>query len=363
MKYNRRIITFIGPLPPPFGGVSVINASFQRLNYRNLTVDCFNTSHGGFQEDLYKGFPWQRFLISLKKIIQLHHHLIKIKPEIVNIFITSGFAILRDIVIIRIVKWERIPCIVHFHSKKQGEFVLKESRLRKLAKFLNKNVDKIVLLSQDHFDFFTNYFNKRKCTVIENFVEYKWFNCSIQDKGNTLLFVGRLSKEKGFLDLLDAVHELKRSNFHILIDVIGTAANYKDQIRIDEIIKEYDIASYFVFHGVKSGSEKYNLFKNARCLVFPSYFENSPIVLKEAIAANMGIIASNIEANKLILDGIGNTMWHDARNSQSLAQAIRGYLMADDHGLSLCKASSKVKQYDAKFAEKKINAIINELYN
>lgn len=358
---NLRFITFIGPLPPPFGGVSVINASLQRLNYRNFNVVCFNTSHGGLQEDLYKGFPWQRFLIFLKKIIQLHYHLIKIKPEVVNVFVTAGFAILRDIVIIKIVKWEGIPCIVHFHSKKQGEFVLKESRLRKLGKFFNKNADRIVLLSQDHFDFFTNYFNKEKCTVIENFVFYQDYDCRIELKTADFLYVGRLSVEKGFFDLLEAVHQLQNQQKNIIINVIGLPVNEKINNQIMNLLDKYSLNSSFVFHGAKFGQDKLDLFHKSKMLIFPSHFENSPLVLKEAIAAKMGIIASGIEANRLILNNRGNTIWHQAEKPQSLANAILDYLERPDDGISLCEASSLIKEYDSSIAEEAINSLIAEL--
>ncbi len=50
-------IAFIGPLPPPLGGVEVINQSFQEIDYSCYEVTYFNTSNQNSRENLYKRFP------------------------------------------------------------------------------------------------------------------------------------------------------------------------------------------------------------------------------------------------------------------------------------------------------------------
>jgi len=56
-------IAFIGPLPPPLGGVEVINQSFQEIDYSCYEVTYFNTSNQNSRENLYKKrFPWKRFV-------------------------------------------------------------------------------------------------------------------------------------------------------------------------------------------------------------------------------------------------------------------------------------------------------------
>jgi len=50
-------IAFIGPLPPPLGGVAVVNQSFQEIDYSCYEVTYFNTSNQNSRENLYKRFP------------------------------------------------------------------------------------------------------------------------------------------------------------------------------------------------------------------------------------------------------------------------------------------------------------------
>ena len=80
-------IAFIGPLPPPLGGVSVINQNLQSIKFKGYEVISFDTSEKKEREDLYSKFKLksvQRNLEVGKKITQF----IKInQPDIINIFI------------------------------------------------------------------------------------------------------------------------------------------------------------------------------------------------------------------------------------------------------------------------------------
>lgn len=354
-------IIFIGPKAPPLGGVAIINESFQRLQYDDLIVNSFNTSNGNDYEDLYKGFPWKGLYQEFIKLIKLLFFLKRENPKVINIFITSGYSILRDCFYLVCIKKKRVSIIVHFHSKKHGEFALLHKRFKVFARLINHYADRIILLSNDHYNYFTQFFHPMKCKIIENFIFYEDYDCKIELKIHDFLYVGRLSEEKGFFDLLGAVNLLQNKQKHIIINVIGLPINDKIKKQINEIIEKNNLKSSFVFHGSKFGQDKFDLFQKSKMLIFPSHFENSPLVLKEAIAAKMGIIASDIEANKLILNNRGNTIWHQIENPHSLAQAILDYLERPDHGISLCEASSFIKEYDSSIAEEAINSLIAEL--
>jgi len=354
-------IVFIGPLPPPLGGVAMINQSFQELDYQGCETMSFNTSNNKQNEDLYKGLPWNNIGKEYKKIQNLKTFLRLKQPDIANVFVTSGYSIIRDLFYLRILYKKKIPIIIHFHSKKKGEFALAPRRLNFVGKLFNKYAQKIILLSPDHFDYFTSFFNKNKCDVLENFVDYNNFDNEITEKTSEFLYVGRLSKEKGFFDLLEACKLLKEKGSILKVNVIGAAPNDSVEQEINTFIKQHALNVIIHLHGLKFGSEKYDLFKRAKILVFPSHFENSPVVIKEAIAAKMAIIASNIEPNKNILNAIKNNSMHMAQNPEDLANKIEILLNSESLVNQFCVESEKVKEYDKTYANEKLTSIINEL--
>ena len=352
---------FIGPLPPPIGGVAVINESIQNIILEGYQTVSFNTSSDDKRENLYSGLKLKSFKrnLSLKK--KLINFIEIEKPAVVNIFITSGLSIVRDIIFLRTLGKYNVPIVIHFHSKISGEFALVPWRLKLVANFFNKYATKIILLSDYHLRFFSNFFNKQKCFVLENFVQYDDFRNEISNKDNSFLYVGRLSKEKGFFDLIEAVRILSLKEVYFTIKVIGLAPTNEIEQEINMIIDKYKLNEYFDFCGAVFGKEKYNLFKKTFCLIFPSQFENSPVVIKEAIAAKMAILASNIQANKNILENHNNHLYFESKNSIGLAEVIEKILTNHQLVLEMCENSEKVIEYDIEFAKQKLTILYNEL--
>tara|TARA_R110002050_G_scaffold198306_1_gene333100 strand:- start:4126 stop:5211 length:1086 start_codon:yes stop_codon:yes gene_type:complete len=359
MKYIK--IAFIGPLPPPFGGVAIMNQSFQNLNYDGFEVIAFDTSAKNKREDLSVNFKFNSLQRNLKISKNLNKFIVLNKPDLVNIFITSGTSILRDILFLKKLNKFQIPVIIHFHSKTFGEFALTPRRLRILGKYFNRYANRIILLSDQHFNFFINYFGKEKCIVIENFVNYKDYENESINKNEEFLFVGRLTLKKGFYDLLEAAKILKSKNITCIINVIGLASSVEQESLIKSIISEYALEKYFAFHGATFGEAKYKLFKKSRCLIFPSHFENSPVVLKEAIAAKMAIISSDIEANANILQHRENYISFKTGNPDDLAQKMIRLINEPEKTEQMCEVSAGIKDYDVFFAKQKIQSLFNEL--
>lgn len=354
-------ILFVGPLPPPLGGVAIINENIQNIHFEQFYNIVFDTSDKRERENLYSSFSIKNIFKGIKKCKALKL-LVKVeKPGIANIFITSGFAILRDLIFLRILKKSDIPIIIHFHSKTKGEFALTPLRLKIVGKLFNKYADRIVLLSDYHFSFFTQYFEKDKCRIIENFVDYSLFSNSINDKTDEFLYVGRLTEQKGFFDLLYAVRLLKKWKENPVINIIGLTDNDENEKAILKFIEKFKLENNIILHGAKFGEDKYSHFKKAKCLIFPSHFENSPVVLKEGIAANMAIIASDIDANKNLLKNFGNYLFFEKGNIEDLALKIKELLDDNTKVIDMCKHSEKIKDYDISIAKYKIELLMQEL--
>lgn len=352
---------FIGPLPPPLGGVAVINQSFQNIDYSGYKVSSFDTAETKNREDLYAKFKLKSIQRNLNINKRLKQFIVKEQPDVINIFITSGMSILRDILFLKTMHKFNIPIIIHFHSKTKGEFALTLKRLKWVAKYFNKYASRIILLSEAHYLFFVKYFGEEKCTVIENFVNYSDFENTIKEKNNDFLFVGRLSKEKGFFDLLEAIKILKEKNISCRIQVIGVSPTEEIENEIKDYVVKHGLENYFVFNGATFGEEKYTLFKKSKCLIFPSHFENSPVVLKEAMAAKMAILSSDIEANENVLQNRSNYVSFEKGKPQDLSKKLEELIANPDDITKMCNSSAMIHEYDVSVASKKLTNLFNEL--
>lgn len=135
-----------------------------------------------------------------------------------------------------------------------------------------------------------------------------------------LTFLGRLDPKKGIENLLAACDILKGNasvTYSLTLAGAGDRA-YTQTLR--ERIASLSLSSQVEMLGEVSGEEKEKLFENADIVVVPSYTENFAMVVAEALAHGVPVIASKGTPWKLV-EEIGCGLWvHNS--SESLAKAI-----------------------------------------
>ena len=119
--------------------------------------------------------------------------------------------------------------------------------------------------------------NKSDATVLEKAVPR--FNGRF-----ICVFVGRLDIEQKALDLLiPAVASLGDDARKLGILLVGP--EWKGSlVRIEEMIREYQIDDSFQLYGSAYGDEKFDLVKGANAFIYPSRWEGLPFAVVEAMA-------------------------------------------------------------------------------
>jgi len=102
-----------------------------------------------------------------------------------------------------------------------------------------------------------------------------------------LLSVGRLDKEKNLDVVLKAVQEVSKSiDFHFVIAGSGAYATH-----LQNLVKKYNIESYATFTGFVSDEDLPNLYCLADCFIIAGTVELQGIVVMEAMASGLPVIA------------------------------------------------------------------------
>ena len=108
-----------------------------------------------------------------------------------------------------------------------------------------------------------------------------------------IIFAGRLSKEKGILNLLEISKSLP-TDVHILI-----AGSGPEEDRVKEVAKTQ---SNLHFLGYQTKEKTIALIRGSDVLVQPSLMEGLSSTILEAMACKIPIVATNVGGNKEILD-------------------------------------------------------------
>ncbi len=134
-----------------------------------------------------------------------------------------------------------------------------------------------------------------------------------------LLSVGRLSREKGQADLIEAARLLRNKNpqaeFRFVI-----AGEGPDRAMLTRIVRENNLESDFVFVGHISDIAPY--YGLAELVVLPSHSEGSPNVLLEAMAAGRPIVATEVGGVPDIATNEREAILVEKENPSALAEAM-----------------------------------------
>jgi glycosyltransferase involved in cell wall biosynthesis len=132
-------------------------------------------------------------------------------------------------------------------------------------------------------------------------------------EGDFLLYVGRLTEEKGIGVLLEAV---KKNALPLPLKIVGNGPMQEDVARLAD-------AGRLEWLPQCTREEVFRLMKDASCLLFPSlWFEGMPMVIVEGLATGLPIIASDLGSiPEMVKHGENGFLFHP-RDTESLAKAV-----------------------------------------
>ena len=152
-----------------------------------------------------------------------------------------------------------------------------------------KNLDYFVLVSKGLQKFYHKKMRtyKCKCIYIPNAIENipKTKSPLTHER---LISVGRLSPEKGYLDLLKIYLDLKKKKCKWHLDIVGDG---NERGRLEKFIKENNLEEDVTLHGFKNSDEIEKLMQKSSIYVMTSYTESFGIVLLEAMSNGLPCIA------------------------------------------------------------------------
>ena len=169
--------------------------------------------------------------------------------------------------------------------------------------------------------------SEEKLIHIPNFINPKYYLESKKyrkiDKSRDLLYYGRLSDEKGLLNLMKA---LKLVNKEIKVKIIGTGPQ-EEELKI--FIKENNISNV-EFLGFKSGHELYDEISKAYCTIIPAiWHEVFGLTIIESFAFGTPVIGANLGGISELITNEKTGFIFD--NVEELANCINRLLDIDDN--------------------------------
>lgn len=289
------VIYFVGPKLFGITGQSISFDKTCSLKKRLDRVFCIS-SHG---DSKFRSIL--RFVIQYTRFVSLS---IIERPGVIYITTSrSKLGFLRDMAVIisgRCIFGAKI--VNHLHGSDFKDFRGGCSKsMMALVDFVYSKVEFSILLHKSMADQYDMY-RGMETFFVPNFVAREF---SIDKKKRTpppdiirILFFSNIIKEKGILDLVEAVDEMVASGDKVVLTIAGS----EGRISLKNMLQErfgvnYRLGSHVSFLGGVYGADRLSLYADADIFVLPSYFKSEafPISVIEAMFCGCSVITSDFK--------------------------------------------------------------------
>lgn len=270
--------------------------------------------------------------VSIKRLVRKHAYVSVIKEIFRRIKIKNlAFKLNKDSV--KKLNTDYVITTRVYHNKFVNKY-LKNPKVIKIAtehNYHNNNKKYIneVISSTANFDYFVHCtdelysFYKPLITGPKNIKIYNpvHVNSNLKSKLNNLniVSVGRLSEEKGYLDLIDVMMEVNKINSQVKLTICGDG-HLREQVETK--IRNYNLNKNIHLLGFVEGKELEKAYVNSSLYVMPSKLESFGLVLLEAMHYGLPCIAfdSASGARNLLKNNVGILI--KERNIKAMANKI-----------------------------------------
>lgn len=161
--------------------------------------------------------------------------------------------------------------------------------------------------------------------------------------GAHLVFVGRLAAVKGVAVLIRAVATLAPDHPGLRLTLIGDGP---ERAGLERLARETGATDRIVFAGPKTQAEVAEALAIADLFVLPSFAEGVPVVLMEAMASSLPVVATRIAGiPELVEDGVSGLLVPPG-DEASLVGAITELLADTERARSMGAAGRRIVEAD-----------------
>jgi glycosyltransferase involved in cell wall biosynthesis len=171
-------------------------------------------------------------------------------------------------------------------------------------------------------------------------------------RGNYALFVGRLTAEKGISTLLEAWRQI---DHELPLQIAGDGPMAGE---VEKASGELEGVSWLRWLPRADILER---MKNASVLVLPStWYEGFPMILAEAFAVGLPVIASNLGSMSSVVDHLRTGLHFEPANASDLVEKVR-WLLTHPVEATLMRAQAR-KEYESKYTSQQNYAQMMRIY-
>ena len=323
-------ILFILHLPPPVHGAAKVG---QTIRESGMVADAFDARFVNLSASATLSEVGR---VSLKKLTFLSRLLRKVRKEIRDfrpdlVYLTptsSGPGLIKDCLTVRSIRKRGSRVVLHFHNK--GVLALQD---RFPYGFLYRSLfkdAKVIILSERLYPDVERFVAREDVFFCPNGIDDVDVRRREKQSVPEVLFLSNLLPDKGVVDLLDACKMLVERGFRFSCRFVGAPSAGLSGDDFAQFVEDRNLQSVIRYDGPLYGTAKLDALADADMLVHPTRNDAFPLVILEAMAAGLAVVASREGGiPDEVEDGITGILCNK-ENPSALADAIGKLLEQPD---------------------------------
>jgi len=302
----RPRLLIVGPvLTPPLGGVQhIIDMQLHSSLAREFELHVVDTSKRQLRWAV-ENPTWETPLNFVRHFWRLVRQLIRVRPDAALVHASSSMSFLRDWVFMVTARLAGAKVICHYHGTVHARFPSSATRSgRAIGRLLMSAAQRVIVLGptyqqemgkawkRDDLAWAPNTADVALFRSMSAYTPAPWLARGVR----AVLFVGRLSAHKGVYDLFDAIPRVIERHPDARFVLVGVAESDAMEPVIRAEAERCGITPRVTFLGTLEGHEKAAAFVTSQMIVVPSWTEAFPLVIPEAMAAGLPVIATAVGA-------------------------------------------------------------------
>jgi len=281
------------------GGVATINNEVIKI-FENAGHRCGLVDTEGMKRRVPVPIATWAIVSSIRYLFCYGAALAKIvfmRPSVVYLQIAqTGY--LHQSIFLLIAKLLRRETIAHFHAKADLQGTCTKGQLGRIL-FSQKYTDKMIVLTRPCKESLSRLGWRKDIYVIPNFVNAERLPTDFRParERSRLLYIGRMSREKGIFEVLEVADLMPEERFVFV-------GKFADQRTRTEFTQKLERASNADWLGPIWADEKFRVIAESRLLIFPTRQDLFPVTLIESSILGCVPLVSRVgSVGEIIKDG------------------------------------------------------------
>lgn len=283
---DHRHILMVGPDLAAHGGVASVCATYAEAGmFQRLGVE--------FVPSFVQGSTWLKLRVACKAMARVWLRCATRRAAVVHVHAATNASFWRKALFYLPARLHGVPYVLHLHSGDMPAFLARCSawQQRVIVHLLRKAAT-VIVLSDEWAAWLRDFCPAARITVVPNPVVVPPAADDRRSNQPTLLFLGRLTPEKGFPELVEALAVARRQ----VPDLVLQAGGEGEIAQARDLAAQHGVADAVQLLGWVGGAAKQRLLSTCWLFVLPSHHEGLPVGILEGMAHSMPFVATPVGA-------------------------------------------------------------------